>query len=212
MISIAKTQSNSAASAQLNILLIDENVQRAESIVTALDKTRYKVSHLASSQIGLLKQVDNIQPDIIVIDIESPNRDMLESLHTISHHNPKPVVMFSSQQDTETINLSVQSGVSAYVVGDIDPERVKPILDAAVARFKEFHKLKDELNDTKHELASRKNIDLAKRLLMKTNKMSEEQAFHSMRKTAMDTGQKLENVAKTIVSMLRSLEKGNEHD
>tara|TARA_R110000772_G_scaffold97392_13_gene196671 strand:+ start:3512 stop:4150 length:639 start_codon:yes stop_codon:yes gene_type:complete len=212
LISTAKSQSHLAAQSQLNILLIDENVQRAESIVTALDNSRYKVSHLACTQAGLLKQVDEIQPDIIVIDIESPNRDMLESLHTISHYNPKPVVMFSSQQDTETINLSVQSGVSAYVVGDIDPERVKPILDAAVARFKEFHKLKDELNDTKQQLESRKTIDLAKRLLMRSNKMSEEQAFHSMRKTAMDTGQKLENVAKTIVSMLRSFEKGNDHD
>ena len=81
-----------------------------------------------------------------------------------------------------------------------------------MARFKAFHKLKDELNDTKHQLESRKSIDLAKRLLMKTNKVSEEQAFHSMRKTAMDTGQKLEDVAKTIVSMLRSFEKGNEND
>tara|TARA_R110002124_G_scaffold20468_1_gene80134 strand:+ start:542 stop:1180 length:639 start_codon:yes stop_codon:yes gene_type:complete len=212
LISTAKKTTHLASHEQLNILLIDENVQRAESIVTALGNSRYKVSHLACTQAGLLKQVDEIQPDIIVIDIESPNRDMLESLHTISHYNPKPVVMFSSQQDTETINLSVQSGVSAYVVGDIDPERVKPILDAAVARFKAFHKLKDELDDTKHQLESRKSIDLAKRLLMKTNKMSEEQAFHSMRKTAMDTGQKLEDVAKTIVSMLRSLEQGHEHD
>ncbi|MFQ3197893.1 MAG: response regulator NasT [Paraglaciecola sp.] len=196
----------------LNILLIDENVQRAHSITAALDQSRYTISHIASSDTGLLKQVDQFQPDIIVIDIESPDRDMLESLSTISNYNPKPVVMFSSQQDTEMINLSVQSGVSAYVVGDIDPKRVKPILDAAVARFRQFHQLKDELTETKHQLGCRISIDHAKRLLMKSRGLSEDEAFHTMRKTAMDAGQKLEDVAKTIISMLRTLDKGSDHD
>ena len=190
---------------ELCILLIDENVQRAESISCALNNSRYRISHLASPGVSLLKQVDVIQPDIIVMDIESPSRDMLESLQAISHFNPKPVVMFSAQHDTQTINQSIESGVSAYVVGDIDPQRVKPILDAAVARFREFQKLKNELSDTKQQLASRKVIDQAKRLLMKKKNISEDEAFHTMRKTAMDTGQKLDDVAKTLLSLLTSL-------
>jgi response regulator NasT len=191
---------------ELRILLIDEDIERAAAISFALDKSRYKICHSVSPSSSLLKEVDNLQPDIIVIDMESPNRDILESLHTISDFNPKPIVMFSAQEDTEIINLSVHSGVSAYVVGDVEPGRVKPILDAAVARFQAYQQLKDELHDTRSQLESRKLIDLAKRLLMKNKKLTEEQAFHTMRKTAMDAGQKIEDVAKTIISMLRSLE------
>jgi response regulator NasT len=190
---------------ELRILLIDENRQRAQSLTLALNNSRYKISHLASPDMALLKKVDEIQPDIIVIDIESPSRDILESLSTISYYNPKPVVMFSAQQDTDTINQSIESGVSAYVVGDLDPARVKPILDAAVARFREFQKLKDELSDTKQQLASRNLIDKAKRLLMKKKNLSEDKAFQTIRKTAMDTGQKLDDVAKTLISLLDTI-------
>jgi response regulator NasT len=190
---------------ELRILLIDENHERAESLALALNNSRYTVSHLASPDTSLLKQVDEIQPDIIVIDIESPSRDILESLSAISHYNPKPVVMFCAEQDTDTINQSIESGVSAYVVGDLQTERVKPILDAAVARFREFQKLKVELSDTKQKLASRNLIDQAKRLLMKKKKLSEDDAFQAMRKTAMDTGQKLEDVAKTLISLLNTI-------
>ncbi|MGJ8682244.1 ANTAR domain-containing response regulator [Paraglaciecola sp.] len=191
-------------SQELRILLIDDNAQRAESLTIALENSRYKVSHLASTNSGLLKQVEQIQPDIIVIDIESPSRDILESLSTISQYNPKPVVMFAEEQDTQAINLSIESGVSAYVVGDIQMSRVKPILDAACARFKEFQKLKNELTETKHELANRTLVDQAKRLLMKKKNLSEDQAYKAMRKTAMDTGQKLEDVAKTLISLLNT--------
>jgi response regulator NasT len=190
---------------ELRILLIDENHQRAESLTSALNNSRYKISHLASPDMSLLKQVDEIQPDIIVIDIESPSRDILESLSTISHYNPKPVVMFSAEQDTNTINQCIESGVSAYVVGDLHAERVKPILDAAVARFREFQKLKTELSDTKQQLASRNLIDQAKRLLMKKKNLSEDDAFKAMRKAAMDTGQKLDDVAKTLISLLNTI-------
>lgn len=189
---------------ELTILLIDEDTERAAGISSALDKSRYKIQHLSSPNTSLLKDVDKFKPDLIVIDVESPNRDILESLHTISSYNPKPIVMFSSQEDTEMINLSVESGVSAYVVGDTDPARVKPILDAAVARFRQYQQLKDELDTTKNQLASREIVDKAKRLLIKHKSMSEEAAFHSMRKVAMDNGQKIEEVASTIVSLFNN--------
>ena len=113
--------------------------------------------------------------------------------------------MFSGEKDTDTINQYIESGVSAYVVGDLQAERVKPILDAAVARFREFQKLKVELSETKHQLASRNLIDQAKRLLMKKKNLSEDDAFKAMRKTAMDTGQKLDDVAKTLISFLNTI-------
>ena len=202
---LGKTQNMSD---KLRVLLIDENTIRARGIISALCDSRYIVEHLKTVSASLLKTVDTMLPDIIVIDIESPNRDILESLHTISRYSPKPVVMFSSEQDTEVINLSVKSGVSAYVVGNADPKRVKPILDAAVARFKEFHKIKSELIETKNQLNSRELIDRAKRELIRKKSMTEEQAFHSMRKMSMDSGQKMEDVAKTVLSILNNLDAG----
>lgn len=192
-------------SSELSILLIDENVDRAKEVIAALEESRYQVRHLASPSIALLKEVDAWQPDVIMIDTESPSRDMLESLHMISSYSPKPVVMFSEAEDEEMINLSVKSGVSAYVVGDPDSARIRPILDAAVARFNEYQRLKDELVQTKGELESRKLIDEAKRLLMDVKGISENDAFHSMRKTAMDSGQKMEDVARTVISMMKNM-------
>lgn len=192
-------------SSELSILLIDENVDRAKEVIAALEESRYQVRHLASPSTALLKEVDAWQPDVIMIDTESPSRDMLESLHMISSYSPKPVVMFSEAEDEEMINLSVKSGVSAYVVGDPDSARIRPILDAAVARFNEYQRLKDELVQTKGELEARKLIDEAKRLLMDVKGISENDAFHSMRKTAMDSGQKMEDVARTVISMMKNM-------
>lgn len=191
---------------ELSILLIDEDVDRAATITSALDKSRYKIRHLLSPSTSILKEVDALKPDVIVIDMESPNRDILESLDTISNFKPTPVIMFSHQEDEEMINLSAKMGVSAYVVGDTDPKRVKPILDAAIARFHEYQRLKAELDETRQQLEARKIVDEAKRLLMQKKGMAENDAFHSMRKTAMDTGQKLEDVAKTMISFVNTLD------
>ncbi|GAA0360198.1 ANTAR domain-containing response regulator [Bowmanella denitrificans] len=190
----------------LDILLIDDDLDRAAAFRSALDKSRYQVSHLVSSRTALLKEVDRLKPDIIVIDIESPDRDILESLSTLSNFNPKPVVMFCDQEDTGLINQSVQSGVSAYVVGDVSSSRVRSILDAAVARFNQFQHLKQELDETKRKLDSRRLIDKAKHLLMTQKSLTEQQAFSSLRKMAMDSGQKMEDVARTLISLFNTLD------
>ncbi|WP_371194785.1 ANTAR domain-containing response regulator [Glaciecola sp. SC05] len=198
-------KSSSSTLVLLNILLIDDNVQRAEAISAALDDSRYRIAHLVSSGISLLKQVDELKPDMIVMDIESPDRDVLDSLHLLSSVNPKPIVMFAETQDSDTIIRSVKSGVSAYVTGDIDPVRVRSILDAAVARFEEFQAVKTALQSTQLELEARKTIDQAKRLLMQKQGLSEHDAFTSMRKMAMDSGQKLEQIARTLLTVLKNL-------
>lgn len=190
----------------LNVLLVDDDPQRAASLESALDETRYKVSHLASSKSSLLKEVDARQPDIIIIDIESPDRDILESLHTLNMVNPKPIVMFSDQEDTDMINQSVRSGVSAYVVGDVSSSRVRSILDAAVARFDQVQSLKNELSETKKQLETRKNVDQAKTLLMQTKGLTEKEAYQQIRKIAMDNGQRMEDVAKNVISIIRALD------
>lgn len=193
---------------QFSILLIDEDQARADAFTEALSESRYRIVHLKSPAHNLLRHVDQIKPDIIVIDLESPSRDVLESLHTMSSFSPKPVVMFSDEQDTEIINQSVRSGVSAYIVGDTDPSRVRSILDAAVARFHEFQKLRQELDDTKQALESRRLIDQAKALLMEQRNLTEKEAYSAMRKMSMDAGQKLEDVAKTLISVLNNLNMG----
>jgi response regulator NasT len=190
---------------KLSILLIDDNESRSAQLISALENSRYQVSHLLTSGASLLKKVDELKPDMVVIDIESPDRDILDSLHTLSSFNPKPIVMFSEQEDSETITRSIKSGVSAYVCGNADPKRVRAILDAALARFEDYQSVKQELANTKHELEAKKIIDSAKRLLMKSRNMSENEAFHALRKMAMDTGQKLEDVAKTLISMLNTI-------
>ena len=190
---------------KLSILLIDDNQVRADQLTRALENSRYEVSHLVSSGAYLLKHVDELKPDMVVIDIESPDRDILDSLHTLSSFNPKPIVMFSEQEDADTITRTVKSGVSAYVCGNADPKRVRAILDAALARFEDYQSVKQELVNTRQELEAKKVIDTAKRLLMNARNMSENEAFHALRKMAMDTGQKLDEVAKTLITVLNTI-------
>lgn len=187
----------------LTVLIIDDDMDRAEAFRTALKGTPYTVKHLAHTSVSLLKEVEKTEPDIILIDIESPNRDTIESLSTISAYNPKPVVMFSEQEEPELMRDSIKAGVSAYVSGDTTPDRAKFILDVAVARFNEFQGLKAELSDAKQKLESRKWVDQAKALLIEKQGMSEQQAYAAIRKMAMDNGQKMEDVAKNLISMMQ---------
>lgn len=154
----------------------------------------------------MLKEVEIFTPDIIIIDIESPDRDMLDSLNRISTSAPKPVVMFSDQDDTILINLLVKSGVTAYVAGGVDPKRVKSILDTAIARFTEYQGLKNELALTKKKLSNQRIVDQAKIWLMQNKNYTENDAYHYIRKMAMDNGQRVEDVAKNMLSLATMLE------
>lgn len=187
----------------LTVLVIDDDMERAESFRAALSDSPYVVKHLAHTSASLLKEVEKTEPDIILIDIESPNRDTIESLSTISEFNPKPVVMFSEQDEPDLMRDSIKAGVSAYVSGDTNPDRAKFILDVAVARFNEFQGLKAELTDAKAKLQSRKWVDQAKALLIEKQGMTEQQAYSAIRKMAMDNGQKMEDVAKNLISMMQ---------
>lgn len=189
----------------MNILLIDDNENRAEAIKLALQGTDYHITHLVSSGASLLKLVENSQPDMIVIDIESPDRDILESLHTLNQINPKPIVLFTETEDAAVMKRSIKSGVSAYVTGNADLGRVRSILDAASARFEEFQELKQALRATQDQLEAHKTVDQAKRLLMKKQNLDEASAYKAMRKMAMDSGQKLEQVSANLLTVLKNL-------
>jgi response regulator NasT len=189
----------------LNILLIDDNEQRALAITNALEGSTYCITHTVSSGAFLLKLVESSQPDMIVIDIESPDRDILESLHTLNQINPKPIVMFTETEDADIIRRSIKSGVSAYVTGNADLSRVRAIFDAASARFEEFQELKQALRSSQDKLEAHKTIDQAKRLLMQKQNLDEDSAYKAMRKMAMDSGQKLEQVSSNLLTILKNL-------
>ena len=187
---------------KLKVLLAEINHVKAKALMGVLTNGQYDIYHIAHSGVPLLRDVEQLNPDVIIIDIESPNRDMLENLNKISQFAPKPIVVFSEQQCANaTINQMVKSGVSAYVVGEVNQTRVKSIIDIAIARFDLFQGLKQELADTKQKLSSQKNIDKAKRWLMETKQLSEIDAYHLIRKMAMDNSQKMDDVAKNILSV-----------
>lgn len=151
---------------------------------------------------GLLFQMEQHQPDIILIDLDSPDRDVLDSLTIINTHNPKPVVMFSREDDPDFISKAVQSGVTAYQLDSINPAKVKPVIDLAMAQFKAFQSLREELDSAKTQLADRKIIERAKGLLMRIHKVDEEDAYATLRSLAMENNQRLAATAQSVVTML----------
>jgi|TARA_R110001583_G_scaffold34314_4_gene115414 response regulator NasT len=202
ILSLSKNNPIQSNAAKLKVLLAENNHVKAKALIGILTNTDYDIYHIARSGVPLLKEVEQLNPDVIIIDIESPDRDMLENLNQISQFAPKPIVVFSEQQNTNaTINQMVKSGVSAYVVGEVNQERVKSIVDVAIARFGLFQGLKQELAETKQKLSSQKNIEQAKRWLMDTKQLSETDAYHFIRKIAMDNSQKMDDVAKNILSV-----------
>lgn len=187
------------------VMLVDDTPTRSAILEQALlDQGLIVVCRLESAQ-GLIKNVEIHQPDIIIMDLESPDRDTLESMTVLNQHNPKPVIMFSEEGDSKIISQAIQAGVSAYIVDGINPHRVKPILDVAIARFREYQALRKELKQTRDQLADRKIIDKAKGLLMKTKGLDEEQAYHAMRKMAMDQSKPLVDIAQNILSVMELL-------
>jgi len=187
------------------VMLVDDTPTRAALLEQALtDQGLTVVCRLESAQ-GLMKRVEDHQPDIIIMDLDSPDRDTLENMSVLNQHNPKPIIMFADEDDSQVIEQAVQAGVSAYIVDGINPKRVKTILDVAIARFREYQALKNELEKTRNLLADRKTIDKAKGLLMKTKGLDEEQAYHAMRKMAMDQSKPLVTIADNILSVMELL-------
>lgn len=182
-------------------MLVDNETLRSAMLSQALNDSGYEVIARIKPGPGLLAQVDKHKPDMIVIDTDSPDRDILESMHLLSEHNPLPVVMFADEESETIIQEAIRSGVSSYVVKGVDMERVNSIMNVSIARFREFQAIKKELEETKSELVDTKMIDKAKHLLMKNKGVSEEKAYEAMRKLSMDANQKISQVAQNIVNV-----------
>lgn len=182
------------------VMLIDLNPGRAALLEQALRDNGCDVVARVSSHEDLLLKLDQVRPDVIIIDMESPDRDTLESLRSISRDQPRPIVMFAEKSDSDTIREAVGAGVSAYVVDGMSPSRLRPILDVAIARFREYQALRQELEETKTKLADRKDVDKAKGILMQRKGMGEDEAYAALRKMAMDRNIKIGDAARTLIA------------
>lgn len=184
----------------LRVLVVDADEQRAADMTAVLKVAGYEVSAVVEVGTNLYVTVRDIQPDVIIIDMESPDRDMLEHLHSINRHDPRPIVMFCDDAADETIHAAVKAGVSAYVVDGLHTHRVKPILQAAVARFQEFQNLRIELAKAQSSLTERKLLERAKGILMKQRGLSEDDAYHALRKLAMSRNKRIVDVAEGVIN------------
>jgi|TARA_B110000967_G_scaffold156352_1_gene161322 response regulator NasT len=194
-------------------MLVDDVPQRSARVAEKLTREGFAVVARLPSATGLLFQIEEQKPDIILIDLQSPGRDMLDSLSVINNHNPTPVVMFSEQDDPSYIAAAVDAGVTAYMVGGVEAERVKPVIDVAMAQFKSFQALRQALDSTRTQLQSLSVIDSAKSLLMQQQNISEDKAHKLLRKLSMDTNQSLPQAAQSVIQILSQNKKnrGN-HD
>jgi two-component system, response regulator / RNA-binding antiterminator len=190
----------------LKILLVDDNRGRSAILEQALRDNGQQVIAIVNSGENLSAQVSALHPDVIIIDLESPDRDTLEQMRSISRDNPKPVVMFSEDKDVESIKQAIAAGVSAYVVNGLNDKRIKSLMDVAIARFREYQALKDELTQVKSTLEERKIVDRAKGMIMKRKGCDEETAYQLLRKTAMSSNQRIVEVARNLIATVEMLE------
>lgn len=184
----------------IDVLIVDEDAERSRNLRGALALAGYRVVHELRGSAELEATVRARRPQIIIIAADSPDRDTLEHISVTVRNAPRPVVMFSQDEDGDTIRDAVRAGVSAYIVDGLTAERIRGILEVACAQFEAHQALADRLADTERQLAERKRIERAKGLLMSRRGLSEEAAYKELRQLAMQTGKPLGEVADTVIT------------
>src|SRR5499425_2474405 len=182
------------------IVIVDESPIRAAILQEGLREAGYTSVVRIGEMQSLLSRIYALDPDVIVIDLENPSRDILEQMFQVSRAVRRPIAMFVDQSDAASIQASVDAGVSAYIVDGLKKERLKPILDLCISRFNAFARLQDELDRTKTALEERKVIDRAKGILMKAKNLTEEEAYTLLRKTAMNEKKKIVEIAQSVIT------------
>ncbi|MEL6551599.1 MAG: ANTAR domain-containing protein [Pseudomonadota bacterium] len=185
---------------ELSIIVVEADRERALEIVDSLQDAGYDRIQVIAEASSLRRQIQQFSPDLVLIDMTHPSRDMLEELAIASAPMERPVAMFVDRSDDALTQAAIEAGVSAYVVDGMRPDRVKPVMDAAIARFRMFQRMRTELAETKRALEERKVIDRAKGLIMKARGVEEEEAYALLRKAAMDQGKRMADVASALVN------------
>lgn len=185
---------------KISIAVVEKDHDRALMIVDGLrDAGDYEVTVFGDVS-GLALRLASLSPDVVLIDLENPDRDVLDALTLASAPSDRPVAMFVDRSDQTVMRAAIEAGVSAYVVGGLSRERIKPVLEAAIARFHVMARLRSELAATKAALEERKLIDRAKGMLMKAKGLSEEEAYAALRRTAMAQGRKVGDIAQALIT------------
>ncbi|WP_206956721.1 ANTAR domain-containing response regulator [Trinickia acidisoli] len=183
----------------LRILLVTDTDKPIGELREALARLGYEMLPEAAAPHALTKVVERERPDVVIIDTESPSRDTLEHLAVMNETAPRPVVMFSHDANQQLIRAAVDAGVTAYLAEGLAADKLAPILEVALARFAHEEKLRQRLAKAETELEDRKTIDRAKRLLMERGKLSEHDAYATLRKRAMDAGVRLAEIARRVL-------------
>lgn len=184
---------------ELRIVIVDHNAVRAAILEEGLRESGQDTVMRIADAGDLEAQLAALDPDVVLIDLENPSRDVLEHMIRASGAAARPVAMFADRSDAAMINAAVDAGVSAYVVDGLKKERVKAIVDLAVSRFNSFARLREELEAARSQLADRKVIDQAKSMVMRSKNIPEDQAYSLMRRAAMNEGRKIADIARAIV-------------
>jgi response regulator NasT len=184
----------------LNIVIVDENPVRAAILADGLREAGYTRVTRIEETTSLLARIYSLDPDVILIDLENPSRDVLAQMFQVSRAVKRPIAMFVDQSDAAAIEAAVDAGVSAYIVDGLKKERIKGILDLCISRFNAFSRLATELERAQNALSERKVIDRAKGILMKFKNVGEAEAYAMLRKTAMNENKKIAEVAQSVVT------------
>lgn len=184
----------------MRIAVIDENPVRAAIIEDGLAEGGERDVFIISKRAGMARAIETIDPDVILIDLGNPSRDMLEEYFAVSRAISRPIAIFVEQSDEDMIAQAIDAGVSAYVVDGLSQNRIKPILDLAVRRFQAFSKLQNELQEARDALSEREIIDKAKKILITKRNLDEPQAHKLLRDHAMDSNKRIAEIAEAIVT------------
>lgn len=183
----------------LRVIVVDDERKRGEMVSEALEVAGFTVAAVLGAGSGLPAKVDELKADVVVVDIDSPDRSTLEDMRVVSLEKHRPVVMFADDCTPETIAAAIEAGAAAYVVDGLHPDRVKPVVDVAIARFAQFRELRGQLDKAKAALVERKLIEKAKGILVKRRKCDEDEAYQLLRKMAMDQKSRLADVANKVI-------------
>jgi two-component system, response regulator / RNA-binding antiterminator len=189
----------------LKVLVIDEIQERALEICEGLTRSGHMVAAVLSDAFKLNDRIREILPDVVLINTDSPSRDTLENLAVMNQDFPRPVLMFSEDSGDDAIRQAMRAGVSSYVVDGLSPARLEALLKVATVRFDEYMALRRERDDAQRKLSERVVIDRAKGVLMKARGMGEDEAYHALRKLAMERGRRLVDVAEEILASAKLL-------
>ena len=197
---IVESLKSSMPESKLNILVIDENPERAAIVERGLAEAGYLRASVIHNTDDLISRIEALRPDVILIDLGNPDRDTLEEMFQVSRAVRRPIAMFVDQSDSAMIREAIEAGVSAYVVDGLREARIRPLIETAITRFQAFDQIRRERDEAKAKLADRKIIEKAKGLLMKNKGISEEEAYTTMRSTAMKQNRRLIDIAHVVIT------------